>query len=433
MAFAEPGRRGYLNRAAARSGITAWPSSPKYRPFTVFLGPDMNEMLESRLLETHFDVIPFDIYVVDVATMEIVFINRHYRDRLGNLTGLTCHEALYGFGQPCHFCKINSLLDTDGAPNGEVRIFELFNEKDDRWRQLQEKTLSWPDGRVVKYSIAVDITELKATQNRLAEAHAQLALRNKELRDRNVTLEENVRLREHVDRMSRHDLKGPLSAVINLPQLILECGELPPDCVQMLRVIRDAGLTMLNMLNQSLDLYRLEAGTYLLKPLPVDLVQVARHATAALAGLAEQRCQSVRILLRGAPPLGQETLYTIGEALLCQTMLMNLVKNALEASPDGGEVAVELDEAEGRALVAVENVGELLPGVRERFFEKYVTAGKFGGTGLGTYSVRLTAEAHGGTAALDLSRPGRVRVVVALPLAPSEPGAELSRECRPRD
>jgi diguanylate cyclase (GGDEF)-like protein len=66
-------------------------------------------------------------------------------------------------------------------PNGVTAVYDHYSERDERWVQLQEKTMGWPDGRVVKYSIAVDISELKETQNRLAEAHAELALKNREL------------------------------------------------------------------------------------------------------------------------------------------------------------------------------------------------------------------------------------------------------------
>lgn len=376
----------------------------------------MNDMMESKLLETHFDVIPFDIYVVDVATLELVFLNRHFRDHLGDLAGRTCYEALHELSQPCHFCKIKGLINKDGSPNGHVHIYELFNEKDDRWLQLQEKTLSWPDGRVVKYSIAVDITELKETQNRLAEAHAKLALSNKELRGRNEMLQENVRLREHINRMSSHDLKNSLSAVINLPQLIIETCSPSEETVGMLRVIEEAGVTMLQQLNQSLDLYKLEAGSYAIKHDSVDVAEVARRSIAGLSGLAKRRRISVLLTQHGAQLKGTESLRISGEALLCQTMLMNLVKNAIEASPMGEQVRVELEEVGEMARISVLNIGELPEHVRERFFEKYLTAGKPGGTGLGTHSAKLAAEAHGGRMELDLSQPGMVRVNAYLPL-----------------
>ncbi|MFZ5812919.1 MAG: histidine kinase dimerization/phospho-acceptor domain-containing protein, partial [Thermodesulfobacteriota bacterium] len=257
------------------------------------------DMLESALLETHFDVIPFGIYVVDVATLDLIFVNRHFRDRLGDLAGRKCHEAIYESPQPCLFCKIRQLVDRDGLPNGKTYIFEHFNDKDDRWYQLQEKSMSWPDGRVVKYSIAVDITELKEAQNRLAEAHAELALKNRELARRNELLQENVRLREHVDRISRHDLKTPLNALVGIPPLLASGYGLNPEGVKLVHLIEDAGITMLNMINRTFDLYRLETGTYTLEPVPVNLAAVVRKAARDVTADAFFAGRTVRVLCRG--------------------------------------------------------------------------------------------------------------------------------------
>lgn len=371
-------------------------------------------MLESKLLETHFDVIPFGIYVTDVVSREIIFVNRHFRDSQGDVIGRVCHEALYDTPQPCHFCKIKALVTPEGKPNGKTYVFELFNERDDRWFQVQEKAMSWPDGRTVKYSIAVDITELKETQNRLAEAHARLAIQNKDLSSQNELLRENVKLREHVERITRHDLKSPLTALVGLPDLLLTQFSLPPEAKRMVRMIERSSIAMLNMINRSLDMYKLEAGTYELSPAPVDLAALVRKAAALLAHTAELYRQTIDVTVNGRPAGENDEVVVSGEELLLQTMVLNLLQNAIEASPPGGRVTVSLDSGPPVVLTFA-NLGEAPEGVRERFFEKYVTAGKRGGTGLGTYSARLAAEAHGGSIELDLTEPGTVVVRVRFP------------------
>ena len=138
-------------------------------------------MMENALFESHFDLIPFGIYVVDAANYHIVYSNRAFNEHFGNHAGKLCHEALYERSEPCPWCRLGELLTPQGRPNGETRIFEHFNESDDRWYQMQVRAMTWPDGRVVRYAIGVDISELKDTQNQLAEAHARLALTNIEL------------------------------------------------------------------------------------------------------------------------------------------------------------------------------------------------------------------------------------------------------------
>ncbi|MCX7786769.1 MAG: GGDEF domain-containing protein [Spirochaetes bacterium] len=145
-------------------------------------------MIEGDLFKSLFDVIPFDVYVVDISSYEIIYMNKKMIQSRGDYIGQLCYERIYGEPKPCLFCKIPYLIDSKEAkPLDKTIVFELFNPVDDRWYQLQEKVITWPDGRTTKYSIAVDITELKETQNRLAEAHAQLALKNKMLEKLSIT------------------------------------------------------------------------------------------------------------------------------------------------------------------------------------------------------------------------------------------------------
>lgn len=138
-------------------------------------------MIESDIFKTYFDMIPFNIYVSDIKNYEVIFINKHFRDNRGDIVGQKCHEAIFGEEEPCYFCKNHQLVNEKKIPLDNSIVFEVFNPADDNWYQCNEKVLIWPDGRTVKYSIAVNITELKKTQNRLAEAHAQLSIKNKEL------------------------------------------------------------------------------------------------------------------------------------------------------------------------------------------------------------------------------------------------------------
>jgi signal transduction histidine kinase len=372
-------------------------------------------MLESALLKTHFDVIPFGIYVVDVATYEVVFLNRHSRENLGPAEGGKCYKVVYDNDAPCLHCRIPELITAAGLPNGRTAVYDLYNERDERWSQIQEKAMGWPDGRVVKYAIAVDISELKETQNRLAEAHAELAIRNKDLAGQNTLLRQNMDLREHVDRIARHDLKAPLSALIGLPQVLLENYDLPPEAAHIVSLMEQAAHSMLDMLNQSLVLYRLETGDFVLSPRPVDLVDLAVRTCSRLASMPMARGRKLHAALAGgAVPVGARVEIP-GDDLLLGPMLQNLVVNALEASPEGGDVEVDVVPGPESVRLVVRNQGEVPAAIRDRMFDKYVTMGKRSGTGLGAYSAALAAKAHGGTIELDAGVPGRTAVIVTLP------------------
>jgi diguanylate cyclase (GGDEF)-like protein len=166
-------------------------------------------MMENALFESHFDLIPFGIYVVDAANYQLIYSNKAFIERFGNHAGELCHQALYERDTPCTACRMAELLTAEGLPNGETLVFEHFNEVDDHWYQMQVRTMTWPDGRVVKYSIAVDISELKDTQNRLAEAHAELALKNRELVLLSTTdMLTGLANRQHVEALIRQGLEA---------------------------------------------------------------------------------------------------------------------------------------------------------------------------------------------------------------------------------
>jgi signal transduction histidine kinase len=110
-----------------------------------------------------------------------------------------------------------------------------------------------------------------------------------------------------------------------------------------------------------------------------------------------------------------------GDEVLIKSMLDNLLKNAAEACPDGGLVTVnlrsQLIDSQKMAEIELHNPGEVPLEVRDSFFEPYATAGKKTGSGLGTYSARLIALAHGGDIKFTSSREQGTNVMVWLPLA----------------
>ncbi len=223
-------------------------------------------------------------------------------------------------------------------------------------------------------------------------------------------------LREEVDRIMRHDLKSPLNGIIAGPQLLLESPGLSPEHAEILRMIQETGRKMLNMINMSLDLYKMETGTYRFMPRVVDLMPVLRSVRRDLREVALARDAIVYLNLAGVPATAADRLLVVGDDLLCYTVFSNLVLNALEAVPEGGAVTVDAVSAAGEILVTVHNMGAVPKDVRENFFEKYSTSGKRHGTGIGTYSAKLMVEAQKGRIAMRTSEAEGTTLSVALPV-----------------
>lgn len=269
------------------------------------------------------------------------------------------------------------------------------------------------EGRIFRFLTKPCPPDILARSLDAALAQYRLAAADRELL--RVTLE-NARLKEDVERILRHDLKTPLTTIVSLPQVMAEDENLTSDQREMLSLIEDAGYTILGMVNLSAALYKMERGQYELEPAEVDLVPMLRKLFASHADTARRRELALTLAIDGRPDSPEAACLVRGEALLCCSMLANLMANAVEASPPGGAVSVELRREGETVRVAIANQGEVPQSIRDRFFEKYVTAGKPKGTGLGAYSARRVALAHGGDIIMQTGA-GETTLTVSLPAA----------------
>lgn len=231
-----------------------------------------------------------------------------------------------------------------------------------------------------------------------ARVATHLALRRAltELEMQNSILSENVRLREQVERIMRHDLKSPLTAFIGIPTLLKLRKDLPEDVLESVSMLERSGKKMLDMINKSMDLYKIEAGTYRIRPVPVDLIKVVTQIEFEFSELAGVRAVSLQNFINGDEACENDSFFIKGEETLCYSMLANLIKNAVEACPSQGAIKVSFYERPC-ARIMINNPGMIPTAIRDRFMQKFVSQGKVGGTGLGGYSARMMAEVMGGT------------------------------------
>lgn len=253
------------------------------------------------------------------------------------------------------------------------------------------------------------------SEEQLLDLTRKLDEQNKTLNAQNEELVRAAQMREDVERIMRHDLKSPLMSVVALPQLLKLKGEFTEKQRGMLDKIEKAGRNMDNMIESSLDMFKIEQGTYQLHPENIDLVQMVNMVVDQL-GSVQRRKKLEIVQLLGEDPMEGAKCDFQGASLLCQTMIANLVRNAMEAAPKGGTLTLSITTSDGEVAFAVHNMGVVPEELRDTFFEKYATAGKTGGTGLGTYSARLTAEAHNGSINYISSEEAGTTVEVRLPL-----------------
>jgi PAS domain S-box-containing protein len=281
----------------------------------------------------------------------------------------------------------------------------------------EEYRISRADGsHVWVQSMGVCVRDEKGFVTRFIAAITDIT----ERRAQEEALRESVRLREEVERMSRHDLKTPLNSIIAVPRLLREGRKLGSEERELLSIVERAGYRILNMINLSLDLFRMEQGSYAFRPQAVDLDDMVRKVIADLESQADSKRLSMRVVRLPDPAAGPDApILARGEDLLCYSLLANLLKNAIEASPEGGEVTVTVEGNAG-AAVKIHNPGAVPEAVRESFFEKYSTAGKPGGLGLGAYSAQLMARVQQGSIDMRTSAQEGTTVTVRLAEAPAD-------------
>ena len=225
------------------------------------------------------------------------------------------------------------------------------------------------------------------------------------------------RIKVDVERIMRHDLKSPLNGIIGLPQAMLQEENLTDEQRELLGYIEQIGWKMLNMINLSLDMFKMETGSYEYQPQEVDLLAVLRQLITDNQSRLKAAGLQVRVQLQGAPLEQGDFLLVQAEERLLYTMLANLFVNAVEASPQGQEVLIDISQNQ-QLLLSIANQGAVPQAVREEFFSKYRTFGKKQGTGLGTYSAWLTTQIMGYEIQLEVDESQDLtRVKIAMPYA----------------
>lgn len=126
------------------------------------------------ILATVLDSLDALVYVADMKTYELLFLNKYAQESFGNVTGKLCWQVLQcDFDGPCPFCTNDKLLDAFGVPN-EPYVWEFRNPTTNRWYLVQDSAIKWLDGRIVRLEIATDITQNKKTEDRVRRLERQI-------------------------------------------------------------------------------------------------------------------------------------------------------------------------------------------------------------------------------------------------------------------
>ena len=131
-------------------------------------------------------------------------------------------------------------------------------------------------------------------------------------------------------------------------------------------------------------------------------MDVLRKLTETMIKNAPFASINLEILVSGKPLESDSHCLCLGDPHLLRTALQNLLVNALEASPPEAKVVIEITSNKN-CIIKITNNGVVPVEIRDTFFDKYSTSGKFNGTGIGTYSARMMVKAMGGDITMSTS------------------------------
>lgn len=222
------------------------------------------------------------------------------------------------------------------------------------------------------------------------------------------------RQRSELTQLIVHDLKSPLTIVISGLDLLKQShlGSLSPPQTHLVSNLEHCSQDVLRLVDDMLDVERLEEGVLTLHYTTADLVSVVQEQISELQILAEKhRQQLIFTAVEGLPPVH-------ADKDLLRRVIHNLLSNALKFTPDGGQVQVEASVEPGYFVLKIADSGPgIPPKARERIFEKFaqLNTDSRRGKGLGLTFCKMVTEAHGGSLRVTDSAFGGALFTLSLP------------------
>ena len=270
---------------------------------------------------------------------------------------------------------------------------------------------------------ALDITERKRIEAALLEEQALLAQRVKErteaLSQANIQLARSARLKDEFLASMSHELRTPLTGILGLTEALqLKIyGELNEKQERSINHIEESGRHLLSLINDILDLSKIDAGKIVLDIKPISIHTVCQSSLQIIKQAALKKGIKVNLKIHDAIDLMH------GDERRLKQILVNLLNNAVKFTPEYGSIGLEVvgDRANKRVKFIVLDTGiGIEPQDMERLFKPFVQldaslARQYEGTGLGLSLVLKFVELHGGGVSVE-SEPGRgSRFIITLP------------------
>lgn len=350
-------------------------------------------------LTTLFDSLPAIVYVADMQTHDLLYVNTYANERFGvQWRQKKCFDYLQqGQQQPCAFCS-NPLLVSNGQP-GEAVTWEFRNTINGRWYQCLDKAMRWPDGRLVRMEVALDITERKEMERTKEELLAAVS----------------------------HDMRTPLTAITGFAEVLADDQTLPAQGRRHAETILREAEKLHELIQLFLEVRRLKSDQ---ARIDYEILPLRRLFEDVVGKSAE--CSSRHTVAIDC----DESLVIFGNRRELSQVFKQLLNNACRFSPAGGPIRLEAYDTGRNVEISIVDQGiGIAAEEQERIFEPFhrLDIGdrrRVRGIGLGLAMVREIVTLHGGAIQVE-STPGQgSRFTITLPLPPSAPAERIAQANR---
>jgi signal transduction histidine kinase len=323
---------------------------------------------------------------------------------------------------------IDVLLDkAEQRPRDATSQSALFEEAarmeqlvEARTRELGEQTTALEGANAELRAVMSNLDQIVRQRTRaLAESEEQL-------RDKNAELERQSKAKADFISIVAHELRTPLTSIVGYLELMAEgrFGDMPDTAERPIGSLRRNAHRLKRLVDEMLDVSRIEAGKMVLRRAPLALGEVVRDVVTELAPLAEAKKQAVSCALDDVPPVD-------GDADKVHQIVVNLLSNSIRYTPEGGSIKLSVDRPPidrfpgrwARLRVRDDGIG-IAASQRSRLFEpfmdvtpaKHHTSSGPDSAGLGLYIARGLTELHGGLIAVESQEQVYTEFTVLLPL-----------------
>jgi PAS domain S-box-containing protein len=343
----------------------------------------ISEAKYRSMIESMYEI----AYITD-EDFRLVYLNPAAIRKAGrDATGQRCYQVLHGLTQPCEWCAWEQIL------NGEHWRLNVKSPIDGRHYQVSCSPIHLVDGTLHRLSIYRDITEEKEAEERLRYAKQKAE-------------EANQAKSEFLANIS-HELRTPLHHILSFARFgVKKIGSVPETrLLEFFQSIRESGDSLLALLNDLLDLSRLESGRMDYQMGLFDMGFVVEESLQE----SHQSATEKQLVIAWSPPEPPQKAKCDQRKI--QQVIRKLLSNAIKYSPEGKTITVTVtgdrltaddgvDRAAVRVAVSDQGIGipEMeLSTVFDKFSQSSRTKTGAGGTGLGLAICREIIRAHHGT------------------------------------